>query len=300
MRNAVLAAAISAGAFACALSSADAGTLIPVPQVPGSSATFVTGINDGNIIAGYYTTPATPDDRRHGFFGTLNGQYTTFDYAPEGDTVPQAIGNDGRITGWWRKNSNAVTNVQFIRNGDGTVQRITLNGRRLRGSGKPGALLSTGEFVGEYEAERKTTGYFKRPKGYAGTGTDYISEIVLPFRKVYGTYPAGLNAMGDIAGSFSPCDVCSFVGFLMKHGTVHKIVFPDFSENGTSLAAINDAGVAVGSYNQYANGENGPVAFLYNSATDSFKQLPGAHALAINNSGVIALNADGGPYLYCT
>jgi hypothetical protein len=76
------------------VSTAEAGVLVPVPSVPGSSYMTVEGINDSNQIAGYYSTP---DGLEHGFIGDLTGTYTTFD-ADSGTRV-HGFNNAGYVTG---------------------------------------------------------------------------------------------------------------------------------------------------------------------------------------------------------
>ncbi len=131
MQKSVLNAAIAAAATAWLLSAANAGTLIPVPSVPGSTATVVRGINDSNIITGTYTDP---DGSVHGFVGTLDGNYTGFDF-PYGNTTPEAINNDGYITGL----SNYTTNdcpyygCEYLRKPDGSIAAITKDGAPLDG-----------------------------------------------------------------------------------------------------------------------------------------------------------------------
>jgi hypothetical protein len=55
MRNIVLAAAALAGALGYALTSSEAGTLIPIQPVDDSTAkVFIGGINDSNVVTGSY------------------------------------------------------------------------------------------------------------------------------------------------------------------------------------------------------------------------------------------------------
>ena len=292
MHRTSLAAAALAGALVLACSVAGAGVLIPVPPVAGSIETYIRGVNDSYLIVGSYTTP---DYREHGFVGTLDGTYTYFDFGKTGDTIPQAISNDGYVTGWWQKDRTIGNYVQFVRDPDGTMHRITIGGRRLKGDGSPGAILSGGAFVGWYEAERKTGNYGKA-KGYWGIGTDYSVQIVLPFRKTDGTYAIGLNTNGDIAGFFTLCDVCHGDGFLVKDGVASDIRYPDPNVYGTELTAINDRGMVLGWYTD--NGGDGPFSFLYNPRKQRFKRLS-VRAVSINNVGVMAVNQYDGPYLYC-
>src|SRR6478672_5939236 len=74
--------------------AAQGGILIQVPAFPGSTGTYVRAINDKNVITGYYTMA---DGVPHGFVGTLDGHYTSFD-ASESGTIPLGIAKNGYIT----------------------------------------------------------------------------------------------------------------------------------------------------------------------------------------------------------
>src|SRR3954453_1489190 len=120
-RSVALAAVVLCG------SAAGAGVLVAIPPVPGSTATYVTGINNANIITGFYETA---DGASNDFFGSLDGHYTTFD-APAGQTFTEAINDAGYITGVSNvPNENCpIEGCAFIRGPDGTITTI-LNKRR--------------------------------------------------------------------------------------------------------------------------------------------------------------------------
>ena len=72
----------TSAALAGLLNSASAAVLIPVPAVPNSTATTLFGINDDNVIAGSFI--GSNDRIEHSFFGSLDGNYTTFDVGTGG------------------------------------------------------------------------------------------------------------------------------------------------------------------------------------------------------------------------
>ena len=82
------------GIVALASTSAQAAVLLDVPNYPGAMATYIRAINDKNVITGYYTSD---DGNTHGFVGTLDGNYTSFDASPNG-TMPLGIDDAGYIT----------------------------------------------------------------------------------------------------------------------------------------------------------------------------------------------------------
>src|SRR5690349_20334281 len=86
-----------ASAAVAAVSSASAAVLVPVPAAPNSTVTTVFAINDENQIAGSYV--GANDGIEHGLFGTLDGNYTSFD-AGSGGTEARGLANNGDIVGF--------------------------------------------------------------------------------------------------------------------------------------------------------------------------------------------------------
>src|ERR1043165_4705362 len=87
-----------AGLTLLAASSALAGTLVPVTPFPGATTTIVFGINDAGVIAGSYRDS---NGIEHGFFGPLNGTYTSFDYGgTRSGTQTRALHDDGALLGF--------------------------------------------------------------------------------------------------------------------------------------------------------------------------------------------------------
>lgn len=93
--------AVLAGALALSLSAANAGKLIPVPQVPGSDYTEVSAINDLDQITGNANFEPNGVFYRDAFVGTLDGQYTTFHEGDDSEvpTYATGINNDGYVSG---------------------------------------------------------------------------------------------------------------------------------------------------------------------------------------------------------
>lgn len=294
MHKTALTAASLAGALACVLSAAQAGTLIPVPQVPGSQYTTVSSINSNNVITGYY---ADQNYHEHGFVGTLDGQYTFFDYGNGPITQGLYINDNNLVTGWAEKGGAKARERQFARAPDGTITLLTFNGRRLRGSGRPGSITDNDHLAGQVEKERRD-GTFARPRSYTGQGTVYTDEIVLPFRHVYGVYASGVNNNGTVVGHYTNCSYCSGThGFVIENGVATQVDYPDYSVTATELYAINDSDLVVGK--AVYNDGDGYTTFLYNTQTNRFKQLHVEDARGISNTGLVAVQQSDGPYIYC-
>jgi len=79
--------------------AADSDTFTAV-DVPGATATVVSGINDRSQVVGWYRTgiSGNPDSAEHGFL-LANGQFTTIDVPGSGGTVAWGINNRGQISG---------------------------------------------------------------------------------------------------------------------------------------------------------------------------------------------------------
>lgn len=95
-----------------AVTAAYGGTLIPVPQVPNSMETDVFGVNDNNVVTGAYIDEQFVE---HGFAGTLDGQYTFFDYDKGSDTLGLAVNKDGVVFGWAFQRQPPGLEFQFLR-----------------------------------------------------------------------------------------------------------------------------------------------------------------------------------------
>lgn len=269
-----------------------AGTFVPVPQFPGSSGTAAYSINTADVLTGTYTDQS---GRAHGFVGTLDGQYVSFDYGKDTDTQGRYINDSGIVTGIAFQRQSPWLELQFVRNPDGTTTRLTLNGKRKKSVGSPGGLTDDGQLAGQYQVQHKDGG-FGKPQSYTGTGTDYSNRIVLPFKKVYGTYATGVNNNGDIVGYYEPCGVCTVYGFVIRNGAATQVEYPDPNEQATELLAINDDGLATG---QWTDIYGATYAFLFDIPNKRFEPLEVSRVYDISNGGLVAVLLNDGPYIYC-
>lgn len=294
MQKSVLNAVFATAATASLFSAAGAGTLIPVPSVPGSTATIVRGINDSNIITGSY---AMADGSLHGFVGTLDGNYTYFDF-PNGSTNPEAISNDGYITGV----SNFATDdcpyygCEYLRKPDGSIAAITKDGAPL--DGIPQGIIGKTKFVGQYSFFNGSLYFY----GYYGKGTKYRSALNLPFN-TNRTSPRGYNKKGTVTGYFVDTDHGNLrTGFVLKNGTATAVNYPDENATYTYLQSVNDKGLIAGAWaNQDGTAEQ-PFLFDFGKNAFSLISIPGApvaFANAINNNGVVTISDFTVSYIYC-
>jgi hypothetical protein len=266
-------------------------TLIPVVPVPGSVETDIHGINDDNIIVGTYFTP---DDVAHGFFGTLDGQYTTFDYG-NGSTATNAfeINDQGYVTGW-AKAPGFQYGYAFIRNPDGSFVTIKRNGTPVDGF-MNGVLTKKGEFVGSYwDAANSVL------KGYYGKKGKYVRDLTLPFDTIW-TAPRGSDDSETVIVGDYQLNENQQSGWLLKGGVVSTINYPDPNAATTLLWDINGKGLATGFWRDASRNFH---PFMLDTRTSTFTQVDvhGAvfqQMLGINSAGFIAVDTDVGSFVYC-
>ena len=124
MKTRFLAGPLAAAALSLCTFSAWAGVLVPIPPVPGSTSTSIHTINNRNVIAGDY---ASSDGAIHGFIGTLDGNYTTFD-ALSGQTFVEGLNDQGYTTGLSEVPTEdcPYQGCEYLRKPDGTVQQTRI------------------------------------------------------------------------------------------------------------------------------------------------------------------------------
>ncbi|HUJ46485.1 MAG TPA: hypothetical protein VLV55_05080 [Rhizomicrobium sp.] len=295
MVSLLAAAATAAVLFLSVASQALAGVLIPIPLGQGwiAEETVVRGINDSNVIVGFFAD----DNGTHGFVGTLDGNYTTFDYGAGFDTFPQAISGSGYITGY-AYNKSTFDQYPFVRSPDGVITNVTKNGKPIHGfDAEAEGVVGRGTFVGEYRSKKK-----ERPIGFYGKGSRYQGKLDLMLPKAYGAHPYGLNKWGDVVGGYSTCDVCADRGFGMIGGYTIDFTYPIQYEYVTDLRGINSNEVMVGDYWQYIQGNVvGPFGFVLDRRHGLVKTLKSVDiAWGINRAGLVAASGrDDRPYIYC-
>ena len=266
--------------------SASAATLIRVPPFPGSSEMDVFGINNQNVITGSYFK----DGVFHGFYGTLDGNYTSFDYATDG-TEGHAINDNGEITGISNLDDSHCDYIPFDRAPDGSIKTIKNGYKALAGLVQ--GINSKGQFVGDYCQPDGSE------LGYSGKAGKYKNDIVINVDTTK-TQPRGINKSGLVVGTFST-NSGNTRAFMLKNGVTSVIDYPDPDVAETSLEGINDKGVAVG---DWENSDFVSQVFTYDTATSTFTPIVIPHAdfaraYGINNSGLITISSDKGAFVYC-
>jgi hypothetical protein len=293
MKTRFLAGPFAAAALSLCTFSVWAGVLVPIPSVPGSTFMFVRSINDSNVFTGDYFTS---DGTDHGFFGTIDGNYQTFD-APTGGTQGEGINNDSYITLYSKPSGNQIVGDSMLRKPDGKIVPITIG--RATVDGYPEAILRNRSFVGErwvYDQNQQELVAY----GYFGKGTKYVADINLPF-DAFRTRPRGYNRHGEVVGHYRYANQGD-LGFILEDGVATSVSYPDQNAYDVFLEGLNNSGQIVGGWDNADETAGEP--FFYNSRTNSFDviEVPGstfAIALGINNAGVATIRSDVGLFLYC-
>lgn len=274
--------------------SAQAALIVPVPDYPGATTTSANAINNNDVITGYYIDV---EGAQHGFVGTLDGNYTSFDF-PGGRTFPEGINDENFIVGDANiQNEDCqVQGCQYARLPDGTIKGITKNDAPLDGFAQQ--VTNRRKYVGQYwviDEESQTL------FGFVGKGTKYKSDITLPFNTLR-TEPRGINKANEMVGFYRDLDTHNAPGFIIRHGVVSAVQYPDANAFFTFLESINDKSSIVGGWANSDTTVEQP--FIYNQSDNTYTliDIPGATtalAHSINNAGAVVVNSDIGTFLYC-
>jgi YD repeat-containing protein len=279
------------GATALALSfvsQAHAASLVTVTPPSGAVETFVFGINSHNVITGSYLDA---DGVEHGFFGPLNGDYTTFDYGGTSTgTEPRSISDTGTINGF-ASDPNFTVGAEFFRKTDGTIETFMKDGVALdgvaQGVSKRGS--STGDYIDPVTGIRT---------GYLGKNGKYTSDLDLALGATR-TSPRAINKSGALAGFFVDSGGVTH-GFILDNGVVQVI---DADESGTtSMEGLNKKGFAS---LQVVDADGNPHSMTYDSGSGEFTTIDvpdGStyqQAYQVNDKGLVAVITDVGAYIYC-
>ena len=284
-----------AAASALVLSgSAHAAYLIPV-TVPGSTSTTVFGINNNNVITGSWLDANSVE---HGFCGPLAGVYATFNYSGNTamGTEPRGINDADQVVGFGPTDGtgNYVVGPEFEYNCD-TRGITTIEEGNTPLDGIAQGIDPKGLFAGDHWLFNGTA-YTRL--GYTGKNASWIQDFqVFGAARVAGR---GINKSGVIVGYYGDANGAAH-GFILQGGIATRIDFPNAAEFDTYLEGINDKGVIAGGWDDGVNEEQG---FTYDMKTGTFTTISilgsaGQQPFGINNQGLVAVNTDGGSFIYC-
>jgi probable HAF family extracellular repeat protein len=266
-----------------------AGTYLKVVPVAGSSATIATGINDSNVIAGYFTDA----NGQHIFMGTLDGTYTTCDLKGISTPSPTSINNVGVVIG------NSEIGSFYTGNSCGYF--LIGKGRKLNPlyQERANQVANSDRVIGYY-TDRKSG----QIRGFYAQGAQYKSDFSLGFQNSGDVKPSGINAQGSVVGYAYIDAYEEDRAFLYQNGTTS---FIDYGPNiATYPRSINDNGIVAGEFVTAGHGgHNRYHAYLYNTQTQIFKELKVKNAEnvyvsgTLNSAGYVPLQTDKASLIYC-
>ena len=170
---------------------------------PGSFWTQPYGINDrGEITGRYCVVQGACDDglgNFHGFLRTRNGDYITIDVPGGHDTACFKSNSRGDIVGGYIGNRDGKHHVFILK--DGQFSRIHFPGTFETGpTPGQGAINSRGDIVSYYCDAEPCTFDNGHLHGFLRSHLGVYTTIDFPGAAT--TYPTGINARGDIEGSY--------------------------------------------------------------------------------------------------
>lgn len=292
MRKSLLATASIAGLSLCASFAAQAATIITVPLVPGAVNQTVFGINDSNVIAGAYHDSAGVE---HGFFGTLDGNFTTFDVVGDGTigTEPRAISSDGSIAGFAAGSGFAI-GEEFFRRPLGSVAFPQFAGKHLDGvlQGTNFLHISAGDYFNDAGTRA----------GYFAQNGHWQHQFLLRIAGWTQNSPRGITDDGKTKAGYFIDSGGGEHGFVQKRGITQVIDYPGAAIL-TVLEDINNHDLASG---QWDDSSGNPHAFSLDTRTGTFTDIhvkDGStfqQAWGINDKGLIPFSTSiGASYIYC-
>jgi hypothetical protein len=260
--------------------AAQAATLIPIPLYPNSHQMRVTGINNNNVFTGGYNITGQSESA---FFGTVDGNYTPFDFPGQHQDVEgRGINDAGEIVAYV---STAGVISAFERFADGTEKTIKVSNGPVDYSYSAG-INSKGKFVVEAIFDDEKYSCY-------GKNARCKSDLFI-FGNNYSN-PRGINDRGTVVGYSGSS------AWTLYKGTSAWVTYP--GAKYTYLGEVNNRDIASGVWTEQDGFTN--HAFLYDIKANAFQDLilTGLHntnAIGINDGGVVAINSDEGPYLYCS
>jgi probable HAF family extracellular repeat protein len=236
-------------------------------HAPGALETFPTAINARGQIVGHYHKLTFPnfDREPHGFL-LDRGSYTTIDFPGGGSTYPTALNAKGQIVGHILTGGGSTTGFVWEHG------VFTLLGDNTR----PVAINDSGQIAGSF-TDSSTHGFLKDQKTF--TVIDFPGAAV--------TNVNGINARGQIVGSYREETDGPVHGFLLDRGTFTSIDVPD-AVNTTALG-INNRGQVVGS----ALGSAGTHGFLLSNGTLTVFDVPSGENEFVTQTHAAGINARG-------
>ncbi len=263
---------------------------------PNSSYSIITGINDYNIIVGYYVNPtsnvivfgastnaspiASPGgftyDINAGTFSSFSVPYLSYAVTPTTITYAEGISKNGEIVGYYYNNYDRGSDGFTLING--TYNTVIINGAintRIYG------VNDSGQFVGTYaDTTNQST-----PNSFLQLGATTIT-LSDPDSNGY-TIATGINNGGEVVGYYGGSIAKhdhNLHGFTYLGGTFTTVDVPGAVI--TKLTGISNNGDITGNYTDSALNLHG-VVISGNQYTTIDASTSGFYPSGVNSSGTI-------------
>jgi hypothetical protein len=226
---------------------------------PGSKQTQVTGLNNGHVVVGFYSTQNRADlaDNNFGFVD-ISGHFRKVNFPtshPASPPVDQLLGvNDsGLAVGFY---------VDSAGNSHGYLYNISTHHYASVNPGTVGATSITAAGINDADS---VTGFFTNAKGavlgfFVRKSAPHLFILKVPGSSA--TQPLGVSTHGEVVGFYTVGSGNSAVthGFTWtrQHG-FHKVDDPH-GAGTTTVNGVNTAGDLVGFYTDSAGNTDGFLA----------------------------------------
>lgn len=227
----IVAAPILASAYILAFSGAAAAQRYVTFDPPGSTYTFVSGINDsGQVVGGYDDSVSN-----HSYLRNVDGSFVTFDPSGALGSTPTSINTSGEIAGYWYDSSGAYEG--YYRDALGNITAFAVQ-TSFQDRTFAYSINAGGAIVGSY-VDTTYHGFLRSASGTITTFDPPGSTL---------TIPETINQSGFISGAYY--DSASLLhGFVLSpSGTYTIIDVPGATGQGTVAAVVNDRGIITGDY----------------------------------------------------
>ena len=283
----------------------------PYAALSPGQGTVPTSIDPAGDVAGTYIDENTVN---HGFVRASNGTITLFDAPNAGTrktqgTAAMAINDSGVIAGFYT-GLNAYNNFQgygFVRNANGVIATISIPANSY--NPQVYAVNAAGEIAGSYVDS------YNYRHGFVLTASGTFTEFDPPGgstsnaqgpgpARMTGTLPLGIDAAGDIAGTYSDSKNIRHGFYRTANGTITTFDPPGVGTGirliqGTLPFSISPSGNAIsGLYSDATGVYHGFVRNTASGAISTFdapgagaagtSAFPGTVAFAVNDTGNLA------------
>lgn len=218
---------------------------------PGSTGTFVYGINPSETTMGFYSDAVSVF---HGFLRDRNGNYTTFEApnagtGPGQGTIAANINPPGNIAGEYT-DSSGVSHAFLRTANSGVITSVDAPGAGTgagQGTFSAGfdALNSGGQFAGSYLDSSNVFHCYVRASNSKGTITEF-SAPGAGTGPLQGTNISGINGPGATTGLYVDSSGISHGFARSNQGVLTE--FDVLPAGGTSPENINQSGAITGNY----------------------------------------------------